>query len=204
MKKSHWRRRRITRLQGQGQTRNMRSGLLKICLQRVQLSLSRMTRRTHKEMRSCHCRVQKQANHTKHWSSCTWQEGRTHSTCSFLTQNCDERDVVTQYTNTRGGAALPLESLKTISVPIGTQPCDTMGLHPEFTTLRSSGLTRTFRLQPMSALSLSRSPIRDSDTSALKGILGRRRAKLVTSRRRCICHPSGCQLLAVSAGLPSQ
>ena len=105
----------------------------------------RMTRRTHKEMRSCHCRVQKQANHTKHWSSCIWQEGRTHSTCSFLTQNCDERDVATQYTNTRGGAALLLESLKTISVPISTQLCDTMGLHPEFTTLRSSGLTRTFR-----------------------------------------------------------
>jgi uncharacterized protein (DUF1501 family) len=50
--------------------------------------------------------------------------------------NCDERDVATQYTNTRGGAALPLASLKTISVPIGTQPCDTMGLHPEFTTLQ--------------------------------------------------------------------
>jgi len=46
----------------------------------------------------------------------------------------------------------------------------------------------------MSALSLSRSPIRDPDTTALKGILGRRRAKLGTSRRRCICHPSRTEL----------
>jgi uncharacterized protein (DUF1501 family) len=49
---------------------------------------------------------------------------------------CDERNVAEQYTQTRGVAALPLNALKQILVPAGTQPCDTMGLHPNFNTLQ--------------------------------------------------------------------
>ena len=52
--------------------------------------------------------------------------------------NCDSRDVATQYINARGAMAKDLNSVLQISVtPAGSQPCDTFGIHPSFTFLKS-------------------------------------------------------------------
>ena len=49
---------------------------------------------------------------------------------------CDNRNNSAWYTRTRGAAALDLNSLRTIGVHAGTQPCDTMGIHRELSVLK--------------------------------------------------------------------
>ena len=51
--------------------------------------------------------------------------------------NCDARNVAGQYVATRGYAGLSLSNLPTISVPAGSQVCNTFGLHPDYTFLHS-------------------------------------------------------------------
>jgi uncharacterized protein (DUF1501 family) len=50
--------------------------------------------------------------------------------------NCDGRNLSSWYTRTRGAAALDLDLVRTITVPSGQQPCSTMGVHPELSTLQ--------------------------------------------------------------------
>jgi cullin-associated NEDD8-dissociated protein 1 len=46
--------------------------------------------------------------------------------------NCGEKDLYQEYQDVRGNVALPSSSLLQISVPAGTQACETFGLNEEF------------------------------------------------------------------------
>jgi uncharacterized protein (DUF1501 family) len=58
-----------------------------------------------------------------------------HSNCETKVGNNKLND---EYTSVRGNAALKMNELLQISVPVGTQPCDTFGLHPKLTALQQS------------------------------------------------------------------
>ena len=51
--------------------------------------------------------------------------------------NCAAKDMYAEYADVRGPVTMPKESLLQISVPAGTQPCDTFGLHPKIPRIKS-------------------------------------------------------------------